>query len=217
MQSVKYLMIVAVCSTAGSLQAAPTTDLPPAPQPTVQVPVAAPKPQAAPQVPVSVPVVPPVTTESMPGSRLPAAAPQPEEEKSAEITMQEFIQNQVEEDYEHQAAMRRLNNQVEVEKKLSEIRKLRGEDKIKPSQPVSAQPKAAPEETKPEKAASPAVPPPHVVLESVIGGLSRVAIVNNSGSQLLYVKPGDSFVMDGQNYRLIRDTRLGLQIKDAAQ
>lgn len=217
MQSVKYLMVIAACSTVSALRAAPTTDLPSAPQPTVQAPVATPKPQVAPQVPVSVPVVQPVTTESISGSRLLAATPQPEEEKSAETTMQEYIQKQVEEDYEHQAAMRRLNNQVEVEKKLGEIRKLRGEDKVKPSQPAPAQPKAAPEEAKPEKPASPAVPPPHVVLESVIGGLSRVAIVNNSGSQLLYVKPGDSFVMDGKDYRLIRDTRLGLQIKDAAQ
>lgn len=197
MQSVKYLIILAACSMASVVRAAPTTDLPPAPQP-----VQAPEPAQRPQI---------VTELQIPES-------QPVEQKSAETTMQEHIQKLIEQDYRNEELLRKLNNQVEVEKKLSEIRKLRGEDKIKAAIPVVApvspnKPAAAPEGVAKDK---PSSPPPHVVLESVIGGLTRVAVVNNSGDKLLYVRPGETFAMDGKNYLLVRDVHLGLLIKDAA-
>ena len=202
MQSLKYLIMIAACSTAGALQAAPTTDLPPAPKPGSQSVAVASPPSASQSVAVTMPQ----STEAA----LPGAV------KSAETTMQEYIQQLVEQDYAHQAELRKLSNQVEIEKKLNEIRKLRGEDKNKPAAPVvSKEPQtAAANDNDPSVSTGPL---PHVVLESVIGGLSRVAIVNNSGDKLLYVKPGDSFAMDGKNYLLVRDAKLGLLIKDATQ
>lgn len=95
---------------------------------------------------------------------------------------------------------------------LSEIRKLRGEDKVKPL-PAPARETVNISENKASVTEN--SPLPHVVLESVIGGLSRIAVINQGGDQLLYVQPGETFAMDGKQYILTKDKKMGLQIKEA--
>ena len=196
MQSVKKLAVATVLTMGiGTAFAAPTTELPPAPAPVENG--VKPASDTAQEL---------ISADKKPDEHL-------SEEKSTGLTMQEHLNKMVEEDYVYQSELRELKHKVEVEKMLGEIRKLRGEDKLKPAMiptPVSR------EEPEPEKN-GPAVNNrelPHVVLESVIGGLSRVAVTNESGGKLLYVKPGESFSMDGQQYILTRDKKAGLQIKE---
>lgn len=151
---------------AGLAQAAPVTDLPPAP---------------------------PLTAPSLP-----------------ESAMQQHIQKMVEEDYAWEAKKREVANELELEKMKSEIRKLRGEDNVRPmTQPVSI-----PEESSTTQHSSAS---PHLLLESNIGGLSRVAVSSADGSALRYVSPGERFTLDGRQYQLVRDRTSGLIIKEAGR
>lgn len=134
-----------------------------------------------------------------------------EESLSSELMMQKHIQQMVEVDYLYQSEIRKLKHQVEMEKMYSEIRKLRGEDKVKPV-PAPVRETVNVSENKASVAENSSLP--HVVLESVIGGLSRVAVINQGGEQLLYVQPGETFAMDGKQYILTKDKKLGLQIKE---
>lgn len=200
MQSVKNIIIFAVLMVgSGLVQAAPTTDLPPAPKNQTGKP-------------------------ALVGNGEKAASPEVKNvnekalnEQSAELTMQDHIQALVEQDYLYQSEYRKLQQQVELEKMLSEIRKLRGEDKIKaratPTPVIEAKIKT--EKSAPAVNTGNNIAKPHVVLESVIGGLSRVAIANQRGDTLLYVTPGNVFSMDGAQYILTKDRKNGLQIKEA--
>jgi len=137
--------------------------------------------------------------------------PAPSPEESA---MQQHLQRMVEEDYAWEAKKRELTNELELERMKSEIRKLRGEDKMRPasqSVPVS-------DSTLIEADGRPSSGElPHILLESNIGGLSRVAVGSADGSDLLYVTPGDNFTLDGRQYQLVRDQRARLAIKETAR
>lgn len=131
-------------------------------------------------------------------------------------TTQEFLKEVVENDYEYQLKSRQLEQEVELEKMRSEIRKLRGEDK-KPDAAVSPQPSTSqpelpktPESTIPKEL-------PFVLLESEIAGSARVAVTNSARSKLMYVRPGELFEMDGVQYQLVRDKKSGLQVKGVTQ
>lgn len=162
MQSVKRRLSAGLFLLgAGMAQAAPTTDLPPAP-------------------PIS------------------------------DSAMQQHIQKMVEEDYAWEAQKRVVANELELERMKSEIRKLRGEASVRPT----AQPVSLPEEvsTAPTSSA-----PPHILLESRIGGLSRVAVSSADGSSLRYVTPGERFMLDGRQYQLVRGKSTGLSIKETGR
>ena len=186
MQSEKYFgVIVALMVSSELALAAPTTQLPSAPQAAENV----------------------ASTSNMPEKS------PPQTEKTAPITMQEHLQQLVEDDYAYQSAKRKLQNEVELEKMRSEIRKLRGEDKKAPAAPLAPVRKAEPQDNA-KRSAPVATVMPHVVLESVIGGRARVAIVNHAGDQLRYAAPGETFSMDGQQYILRRDKNSGLKIEE---
>lgn len=132
-------------------------------------------------------------------------------------TTQEFLKEVVENDFAYQLKSRQLEQEVELEKMRSEIRKLRGEDKM----PVAAaqQPQQAAPQSDAPKVAESKIPEnlPFVLLESEIAGNARVAITNNDRSKLMYVRPGDRFEMDGVRYQLVRDKKNGLLVKDVAE
>ena len=132
-------------------------------------------------------------------------------------TTQEFLKEVVENDFEYQIMIRKLKQEVEREKMRSEIRKLRGEDKM----PVAAapQPQQATPQPDAPKAPESKIPDnlPFVLLESEIAGNARVAVTNNDRSKLMYVRPGDRFEMDGVHYQLVRDKKNGLLVKDVAE
>lgn len=135
-------------------------------------------------------------------------------------TTQEFLKEVVENDFEYQLKSRKLEQEVELEKMRSEIRKLRGEDKKSAAaaapvpQPQQAAPQAdvqkVPESKIPKKL-------PFVLLESEIAGNARVAVTNNERSKLMYVRPGARFEMDGVQYQLVRDKKNGLQVKGVTE
>lgn len=162
MQSVKrHLTAGLLLLGAGMAQAAPTTDLPPAPP--------------------------------IPGS-----------------AMQQHIQQMVEEDYAWEVKKRDVANELELERMKSEIRKLRGEDNVQ----ARAQPVSMPEDSGTSQSSSGL---PHVLLESNIGGLSRVAVSSADGSNLRYVSPGERFTLDGRQFQLVRDKISGLTIKETGR
>jgi len=162
MQSVKrHLTAGLLLLGAGMAQAAPTTDLPPAP----------PIPESA---------------------------------------MQQHIQQMVEEDYAWEVKKRDVANELELERMKSEIRKLRGEDNVQ----ARAQPVSMPEDSGTSQSSSGL---PHVLLESNIGGLSRVAVSSADGSNLRYVSPGERFTLDGRQFQLVRDKISGLTIKETGR
>lgn len=134
----------------------------------------------------------------------PALPPTP---PPAESSMQQHLQRMVEQDYAWETKKRELANELELEKLRSEIRKLRGEDNIRPqNQPMpvlNAGPKQGGEGM------------PHILLDSNIGGLSKIAVGSANGSDLLYVSPGENFTLNGRHYQLVSDRRSGLVIKEA--
>lgn len=99
MQSVKNIIIFAVLMVgSGLVQAAPTTDLPPAPKNQTGKP-------------------------ALVGNGEKAASPEVKNvdekalnEQSAELTMQDHIQSLVEQDYLYQSEYRKLQQQVELKK-----------------------------------------------------------------------------------------------------
>lgn|GEM_PF-810080 len=208
MQSIKRNLTAGLLLLgSGVSQAAPTTALPPAPgvsaAPGVQMPAA--KATVATVMPPAAPA--PQVSRLVPLAHAAAVpAPEPQPENSA---MQQYIQKMVEEDYDWQAKKRAAANELELEKMNSEIRKLRGEENMRPvSQPVA-------ESTQGEASAkSSSGGFPHILLESSIGGLSRIAVGSADGSTLLYVSPGDRFILGGQHYQLLRDKKSGLYIKE---
>lgn len=139
--------------------------------------------------------------QAAPTTALPPAPSLPES------AMQQHIQQMVEEDYVWEAKKRDVANELELEKMKSEIRKLRGEDNVQ----AIAQPVSIPEEVSTPHFSSTS---PHLLLESNIGGLSRVAVSSADGSELRYISPGERFTLDGRQYQLVRDTKSGLRIKE---
>ncbi|AGB76589.1 hypothetical protein D782_0526 [Enterobacteriaceae bacterium strain FGI 57] len=159
--------------------------------------------------------------QTSPAQTPPAQTP-PVSSDSGEIvsdgkTTQEFLKEVVENDFAYQLKSRQLEQEVELEKMRSEIRKLRGEDKI----PVAAapQPQQAAPQTDAPKVPESKIPEnlPFVLLESEIAGTARVAVTNNDRSKLMYVRPGDRFEMGGVHYQLVRDKKNGLLVKDVAE
>ncbi|WP_434132418.1 hypothetical protein [Enterobacter cloacae] len=198
MQSLKKVMVVALAIVlGGGAIAAPTTDLP-----------VAPKAQGNAATSVGEPEKDTKIVSTLSNTNL-------EESQSSELMMQNHIQQLVEDDYRYQSELRKLKHQVEMEKMFSEIRKLRGEDKVKStSVPTLAPVREAVNVSESKASVAENSSLPHVVLESVIGGLSRVAVINKGGEQLLYVQPGETFTMDGKQYILTKDKKLGLQVKE---
>lgn len=137
---------------------------------------------------------------------LPPAPPPPES------AIQQHIQKMVEEDYAWEAEKRDVANELELERMKSEIRKLRGEESVRSMVPTVADPSSEAFTTPQASNAS-----PHLLLESNIGGLSRVAVSSADGSELRYVSPGERFMLDGRQYQLIRDKKSGLLIKETGQ
>lgn len=125
----------------------------------------------------------------------------------SESAMQQHIQKMVEEDYAWEAKKRDVANELELERMKSEIRKLRGEDNVR----SIAQPVSIPEES---GSSQPGSGSPHLLLESNIGGLSRVVVSSADGSSLRYVSPGEHFTLDGRQFQLVRDKASGLAIKE---
>ena len=202
MQSVKYFAVIATLLVSGELAfAAPTTDLPILPQVAEKAASSKPMPEKIPPHGDVNPVV--STAESVPAQA----------EKPVQMTIQEQLEQLVEDDYAFQSAKRKLENEVALEKMRSEIRKLRGEDKKAPASPAAPVRKAEPE-TNAKLSVPVATALPHVVLESVIGGRARVAIVNHSGDQLRYAAPGEMFSMDGLQYILKKDKEAGLKVEE---
>jgi len=142
--------------------------------------------------------------QAAPTADLPPAPP------VSESAMQQHIQKMVEEDYAWEAKKREVANELELERMKSEIRKLCGEDKM----PLMAQPASIPATVSATQSSSAS---PHILLESNIGGLSRVAVVSADGSDLRYVSPGEHFTLDGHQYQLVRDKSSGLTIKEAGR
>lgn len=142
--------------------------------------------------------------QAAPTADLPPAPPVPES------AMQQHIQKMVEEDYAWEAKKREVANELELERMKSEIRKLRGEDKM----PLTAQPVSIPAEIGATQSNNAS---PHILLESNIGGLSRIAVSNADGSALRYVSPGERFMLDGHQYQLVRDKTSGLTVKEAGR
>lgn len=202
MQSVKYFAAIATLLVSGELAfAAPTTDLPTVPQ-------VAEKAASSKSMPEKIPPQGDVNPAVSTAESVPAQA-----EKLVQMTIQEQFEQLVEDDYAFQSAKRKLENEVALEKMRSEIRKLRGEDKKAPASPAAPVRKAEPE-TNAKLLAPVSTALPHVVLESVIGGRARVAIVNHSGDQLRYAAPGEMFSMDGLQYILKKDKEAGLKIEE---
>lgn len=139
------------------------------------------------------------------------ASEQPEKEAVSDSTdMQNHIKEMVEQDYSYEKARRELKNELEMEKMRSELRKLRGEGKNKT---VAAAPPKGPQSDETAKPAQKSIPAPRVVLDSQIGGLSRVAVV--AGDNLMYVNPGEVFEVDGYHFKLGADRKSILRVEDA--
>lgn len=126
--------------------------------------------------------------------------------------MQTHIKEMVEQDYSYEKARRELKNELEMEKMRSEIRKLRGEGKNKP---VAAAQPVAPKSGDTAQPAQKSMPAPRVVLDSQIGGLSRVAVV--AGEHLMYITPGEVFEVDGYHFKLGADRKSVLCVEGAAK
>lgn len=121
-------------------------------------------------------------------------------DKESQI-VQDRLASIAEDDYTFEMARRKLQNEVELEKMRSEIRKLRGEDKARPAPaPVSA----ATEPKEPIQSAA-AIVMPRVVLQADIGGSQRVAVTN--GDTLRYVRAGEVFSMGGHDFKLSGDKK----------
>ena len=134
------------------------------------------------------------------------AAIAPQQTVNSEIAVSEAdhtqaVQDQlasiVEEDYAFEKQRRQLANEVELEKMRSELRKLRGEDKMRsaPVERVAASSAPAPAQS--------SVVMPRVLLAAEIGGSQRVAVTD--GNALRYVRYGEIFSMGGSNFKLAKD------------
>ncbi|MCM7589155.1 hypothetical protein M8S10_10035 [Enterobacter chuandaensis] len=154
-----------------------------------------------------------------------AAEAQAEAAKQEEAARQEAAANTevvqdrlasiVEDDYAFEQQRRKLANEVELEKLRSQIRKLRGEDKMKPAPRMAAQePIAKPQAPAAAPAAAPIVMP-RVVLEADIGGTNRVAVL--SGDTLRYVRAGETFDMGGRKFKLAKDRKSVVMAEEAVQ
>lgn len=119
--------------------------------------------------------------------------------------VQNHLAQMAEDDFVYEQQRRKLSQQVELEKLQSQIRKLRGEDKMRPAPVVSAPVQSPAEEPQAAPQSAPPVDMPRVVLEANIGGANRVAVT--SGGSLRYVRPGETFAIDGNYYQLAKDRK----------
>lgn len=179
MQGLKLMIITGAFSlTASTAFAAPTSALPEAP-------------------------VKPVVAEKV-NESVGNGAIVPQQSMNSEIAVsdadhtqavQDRLASIVEEDYAFEKQRRQLANEVELEKMRSELRKLRGEDKMRsaPVERVAASP--APAQS--------SLVMPRVLLAAEIGGSQRVAVTD--GNALRYVRYGEVFSMGGSSFKLAKD------------
>ncbi|MCT6664197.1 hypothetical protein N4Q52_09295 [Enterobacter mori] len=134
-----------------------------------------------------------------------------QEEAANTAVVQDRLASIVEDDYAFEKQRRKLANEVELEKLRSQIRKLRGEDKMKPATRMAMQEPAA----IPLAPAAAPIVMPRVVLEADIGGRNRVAVL--SGDTLRYVRAGETFDMGGNKFKLAKDRKSVVMAEDAVQ
>ncbi|MGO3909116.1 hypothetical protein [Huaxiibacter chinensis] len=139
--------------------------------------------------------------------------------KQTAVSNTEQVQNHLaqmaEDDFVYEQERRKLSQQVELEKLQSQIRKLRGEDKMKPAPVVSAPVEKPADTPKDAPQSAPPVDMPRVVLEANIGGANRVAVA--SGGTLRYVRPGETFAIDGNTYQLAKDRKSVVMSEEKVQ
>ncbi|MGG5839612.1 hypothetical protein [Huaxiibacter chinensis] len=128
--------------------------------------------------------------------------------------VQNHLAQMAEDDFVYEQQRRKLSQQVELEKLQSQIRKLRGEDKMKPA-PVASAPVEKPADAPKVAPQSAPVDMPRVVLEANIGGANRVAVT--SGGTLRYVRPGETFAINGNNYQLAKDRKSVVMAEEKVQ
>ncbi|MGX5027236.1 hypothetical protein ACWKYF_09860 [Enterobacter asburiae] len=134
-----------------------------------------------------------------------------QEDAANTSTVQDQLASIVEDDYAFEQQRRKLANEVELEKLRSQIRKLRGEDKMKAAPRVEA----PAEVSKPQAPVAAAIVMPRVVLEADIGGTNRVAV--QSGDTLRYVRPGETFDVGGRKFKLAKDRKSVVMAEETVQ
>ncbi|WP_395304763.1 hypothetical protein [Enterobacter sp. ECC-019] len=163
----------------------------------------------------------PLSGENKEKRKAETAEAQAEEAKQEEAAKREtaanteFVQDRLasiaEDDYAFEQQRRKLANEVELEKLRSQIRKLRGEDKMKSAPMMAAQAPAA----KPQVPPAAPIVMPRVVLEADIGGTNRVAVL--SGETLRYVRAGETFDVGGKKFKLAKDRKSVVMAEEAVQ
>ncbi len=218
MQILKLVMLTSVFSLViETANAAPTTNLPQAPVSDSQAKTDAAGNRSASAdnaagsakaVDKTAPVVATASKDkpSASGTVMPAES---DVEDINSLFVQDRLASIVEDDFTFEQARRRLANEVELEKMRSELRKLRGEDKVRP-QPVQTQPSETTAKAEPK-----VIDMPRVVLEAEIGGSRRVAVTD--GKTLRYVRTGEIFSMGENKFKLASDKRTVTLVEGATQ
>lgn len=192
MQSVKLMVLTGIFSlSVGVAVAAPSTALPKAPESTAKKDV--------------------VKKAETDVQKADASEPQVDDETQL---VQDRLAEIVEDDFTYEKERRKLANQVELEKMLSQIRKLRGEDKKGPAPVQVSQPANESKEPAPTPSA-PAIVMPRVLFEAEIGGSQRTAV--SDGNELRYVRRGEVFSIGGNDFKLAKDRKSVVLAKDAIQ
>lgn len=228
MQSVKVMMLTAVFSlSVGMAVAAPSTALPKAPdsaakkdavteaktdvhkeKPSAPDEIAAAQPQMAMvQEKLDEKIEPNATSSAN------EAAKDQAKVKDETQLVQDRLAEIVEDDYAYEKARRKLANLVELQKMISQLRKMSAEDK-KYSAPVQKVEVSQPTKAEPVKSAEP-IAMPRVLFETQIGGSQRTAV--SDGEELRYVRNGEVFTIGGSDYKLAKDRKSVVLARDAAK
>ncbi|WP_410741322.1 hypothetical protein [Citrobacter koseri] len=216
MQGLKLTVMTSVFSLAiGTAVAAPTTELPKVPDNQAKEGVSESVVTLSTEAGANIPatkgtgaMIPDTSMVSSKKGNSSEAAEQANEVVDAGTQIvQERLAGIVEDNYAYEKARRQLESELELEKLRSQIRKLRGEDKMRPPS-VLTEPKAPV-----QQAAAVAIP--RVVLEADIAGSQRVAV--SDGNALRYVRAGEIFSMGGNNFKLAKDKKSVILVGDAVQ
>lgn len=216
MQGLKLTVMTSVFSLAmGSAVAAPTTELPKVPDNVAKGGISESVVTLSTEAGANIPatkgtgaITPDIHTAPGKKGNPSEAVEQANKAADAETQIvQERLAGIVEDNYAYEKARRQLESELELEKLRSQIRKLRGEDKMRPS-PVLTEPKAPV-----QQAAAVAIP--RVILEAEIAGSQRVAV--SDGNALRYVRAGETFSMGGNNFKLAKDKKSVILVEDAVR
>ena len=228
MQSVKVMMLTAVFSlSVGTAVAAPSTALPKAPDSAAkkdavtgaETAVQKEKPSAPKEITAAQPNMAMVQDkldqkiEPDATSSTNEAAKDQAKVKDETQLVQDRLAEIVEDDYAYEKARRKLANLVELQKMISQIRKMSAEDK-KYSTPIQKVEVTQPAKAEPVKTAAPSVMP-RVLFETQIGGSQRTAV--SDGDELRYVRNGEVFTIGGSDYKLAKDRKSVVLARDAAK